>query len=163
MNLREEHGYTYGAFSFFRYNRGTGPFISGALVRSDVTAPAVEQLFKELAAIQTKPLSDAELRMAKDSIIRSMPGDFESANGVNGRLAGLWLYNLPQDFYAKLPAQIEAVSSADAQKAAADHIRPENMLLIAVGDKAKVEESLKELKLAPVEEWSEKPAAGDKK
>jgi zinc protease len=163
MNLREEHGYTYGAFSFFRYNRGTGPFISGALVRSDVTAPAVEQLFKELAAIQTKPLSDAELRMAKDSIIRSMPGDFESSNGVNAKLADLWLYNLPQDFYTKLPAQIEAVSSADAQKAAADHIRPENMLLIAAGDKAKVEESLKDLKLAPVEEWSEKHAADDKK
>ena len=108
MNLREEHGYTYGAFSFFRYYRGTGPFIAGAQVRSDVTAPATEQLFKELDGIHTKPLTDAELRLAKDSIIRSLPGDFESAYSVNEQLAELWLFNLPLDYYAKLPAQIEA-------------------------------------------------------
>ncbi len=163
MNLREEHGYTYGAFSFFRYNRGTGPFIAGSLVRSDVTAPAVEQLFKELDAIHTRPLTDAELRLSKDSIIRSLPGNFESAYSVNAQLAELWVFNLPQDFYTKYPAQVEAITSADAQKAALDHIRPENMLLIAVGDKAKVEKSLTDLKLAPVVDWAEKPAVDEKK
>jgi zinc protease len=75
MNLREEHGYTYGASSFFRYYRGTGPFIAFAQVRTDVTAPATEQLFKELDGIHTKPLTDAELRLAKNSIIRSLPGE----------------------------------------------------------------------------------------
>jgi zinc protease len=162
MNLREEHGYTYGAFSFFRYYRGTGPFIAGAQVRSDVTAPATEQLFKELDGIHTRPLTDAELRLAKDSIIRSLPGDFESAYSVNGQLAQLWLYNLSLDYYAKLPAQIEGVTSADAQAAAAKYIHPDNLLVIAVGDKAKIESGLKDLKLGPVEEWSEKGASGGK-
>jgi zinc protease len=162
MNLREEHGYTYGAFSFFRYYRGTGPFIAGAQVRSDVTAPATEQLFKELDGIHTRPLTDGELRLAKDSIIRSLPGDFESAYSVNGQLAELWLYNLPLDYYAKLPAQIEGVTSADAQAAAAKYIHPDNLLVIAVGDKAKIESGLKDLKLGPVEEWSEKGASGGK-
>ena len=162
MNLREEHGYTYGASSFFRYYRGTGPFISYALVRTDVTAPATEQLFKELDGIHTRPLTDAELRQSKNSIIRSLPGEFESANGVNGQLSNLWLFNLPQDYYATLPAKIEAVTSADAQAAAAKYIRPENLLVIEVGDKSKIEQSLKDLKLGPVEDWSEKGASGGK-
>jgi len=158
MNLREEHGYTYGAFSFFRENRGTGPFIAGAQVRSDVTAPAAEQLFKELDGIRTKPLTDAELRLAKDSIIRSLPGDFESDSSVNGQLAAIWLYGLPIDYYAKLPAKTEAVTSADSQRVAARYIRPENLLVIAVGDKAKIESGMTDLKLGPVVEWSEKAA-----
>ncbi|MGA9670597.1 MAG: pitrilysin family protein [Terracidiphilus sp.] len=159
MNLREEHGYTYGAFSNFRYYRGTGPFLTGAQVRSDVTAPATEQLFKELDGIHTKPLTDAELRQAKDSIIRSLPGNFESDFSVNGQLANLWLFGLPLDYYSKLPAQIEGVTSADAQAVAAKYIHPENMLVIAVGDKAKIQAGLTDLKLAPVVEWSEKGSA----
>ncbi|MGA2653760.1 MAG: pitrilysin family protein [Terracidiphilus sp.] len=160
MNLREEHGYTYGAFSIFRYYRGTGPYMTGAQVRSDVTAPAAEQLFKELDGIHNKPLTDAELRQAKDSIIRSLPGTFESDASVNVELANLWLYALPIDYYTNLPKHIEGVTSADAQRAAAEYIHPENLLVIAVGDKAKIETELKDLKLGPVETWSETPTAG---
>jgi zinc protease len=158
MNLREEHGYTYGAQTLFRYYRGLGPFIAVAQVRTDVTAPATEQLFKELEGINTRPLSDAELRLSKDSIIRSLPGNFESASGVNSQLANLWLFNLPIDYYATLPAKIEAVTSADAQAAAAKYIRPANLLVIEVGDKSKIESTLTDLKLAPVTPWSEAPA-----
>jgi zinc protease len=113
-------------------------------------------LFNELDGIHSKPLTDAELRLAKDSIIRSLPGDFESAYGVNGKLADLWLFGLPQDYYTKLPALIEGVTSADAQAAAAKYVHPENLLVIEVGDKAKIESGLKDLKLGQVEQWSEK-------
>jgi zinc protease len=160
MNLRETHGYTYGAFSFFNSYRGTGPFIAGALVRSDVTAPAAEQLFLELDGIHSRPLTDAELRLSKDFLIHSLPGEFEGADGVNRGLADLWLFGLPIDYYAKLPAQVESVTSADAQQAAEKYVRPENLLVVAVGDKAKIESGLKDLKLGPVESWSEsQPAA----
>ena len=162
MNLREAHGYTYGAFSQFRYYRATGPHITGAQVRSDVTAPATEQLFKELDGIHTKPLTDAELRQAKDSIIRKLPGSFESDDSVNGQLANLWLFGLPIDYYTGLPKQIEGVTSADAQAAAAKYIHPENLLVIAVGDKAKIESGLKDLKLGPVENWSDTSGGGTK-
>jgi zinc protease len=155
MNLREQHGFTYGAFSFYWFYRGIGPFVSGAQVRQDVTAPAAEQLFNELEGIHTRPLTEAELRLAKDNIIRSLPGNFESARGVNGELADLWTYGLPIDYYVKLPAQIQAVTSADVQSAASKYVHPENLLLIAVGDKSKIEAGLKDLKLGPVEAWSE--------
>ena len=159
MNLREEHGYTYGAISFYWFYRGIGPFVSGALVRQDVTAQATEQLFKELDGIHTRPLTDAELRLSKDNIIRSLPGNFESARGVNGQLADLWTFGLPIDYYTKLPAQIEGVTSADAQAAAEKYVHPENLILIAVGDKTKIEAGLKDLKLGPVESWKDGQAA----
>jgi zinc protease len=159
MNLREEHGYTYGAFSFYWFYRGTGPYITGAQVRTDVTAPATEQLFKELNGIHTKPLTEVELRQAKDSIIRSLPGDFESASGVNRQLADLWLFGLPLDYYTKLPARIEVVTSADTQAAADKHVQPDHLLVIAVGDKSKIETGLTDLKLGPVVDWKEPEAA----
>jgi len=151
MNLREEHGYTYGAFSFFWFNRGVGPFIAGAQVRQDVTAPATGELFKELDGIHAKPLTDKELRIAKDSIIRSLPGNFESARSVNGQLEDIWVFGLQLDYYASLPEQVEAVTSADAQKAAEKYVHPDNVLVIAVGDKSKIEAGLKDLKLGAVE------------
>ncbi|WP_109485613.1 M16 family metallopeptidase [Occallatibacter savannae] len=153
MNLREQHGYTYGAFSFYWYYRGTGPFIAGAEVRADVTAPAAEQLFHELQAIHTQPLTEAELRMSKDSIIRSLPGSFESAGAVNQQLNDLWLFRLPPDYFAQLPGQIEAVTSKDVQQAADRYVHPDNVLLVAVGDRAKIEPGLKSLNLGPVEAW----------
>jgi zinc protease len=158
-NLREEKGYTYGAFSFYWFYRSTGPFIAGSQVRQDVTAPAAKELFKELDGIHTTPLTDEELRLAKNATIRSLPGKFESARAVNGELANLWLFGLPLDYFTKLPAQIEAVTSAAAQSAAEKYVHPENLLLIAVGDKAKIEAGLKDLKLGPVEAGSEGAAA----
>jgi zinc protease len=151
MNLREAHGYTYGAFSTYQYLRGIGLFLSGAQVRTDVTAPALSELFRELDGIHTKPLTDAELRLAKDSIIRSLPGDFEGVDSVNGQLRSLWIYGLPLDYYTHLPAAVESVSAAQVQEAAAKYVKPENLLVVAVGDSAKIKASLEDLKLAPVE------------
>jgi zinc protease len=154
MNLREEHGYTYGAFSLYRFYRGTGPFITGALVRQDVTAPAAEQLFKEFNGIRTKPLTDAEVRTGKDNTVRALPGDFESSREVNSQLANLWIFGLPIDYYTKLPRQIEDLSQSDVQQAAEKYVHPENLVVVAVGDKAKIESGLKNLKLGPVESWT---------
>jgi zinc protease len=151
MNLREAHGYTYGAFSVFRYYRGIGPFMAGAQVRTDVTAPALSELFKELDGIHTRPLTAAELRLAKDSIIRSLPGDFEGVDGVNTQLRLLWTFGLPLDYYTRLPAAVESVTSAQVQDVAARHVKPANLLVIAVGDSAKIKASIEALKLAPLE------------
>ncbi|MFX4827913.1 insulinase family protein, partial [Acinetobacter baumannii] len=64
MNLREKHGYTYGAHSGFAFLRGPGPFMVSTSVRTDVTGPAVGEIFSELNAIHSKPLSKEELQMA---------------------------------------------------------------------------------------------------
>ncbi|MDI3255243.1 MAG: pitrilysin family protein [Bacillota bacterium] len=154
MNLREEHGYTYGAFSMFQFLRGPGPFLAGASVRTDVTGPALHELASELERIRTTPLSAEELKMSRDYLIRSVPGDFETVEETAGRMADIFTYNLPLDYYRTYPARIEAVTSEQAAAAALKYIHPENMVFVAVGDKDKIRPQIEKLNLGPIEEWT---------
>ncbi len=151
MNLREEHGYTYGAGSGFFFNRTGGPFYAGAQVRTDVTAPAAKQLMLELNRIRTDPPSATELKLAKDSLLHSLPGDFETTQASVGGLQQIFIYGLPLDYYAKLPGRFEAVTPAEVAKAAQSDVHSDQLVLVAVGDRAKIEPGLKELNLGPIE------------
>jgi zinc protease len=154
MNLREQHGYTYGAFSTFQFMRGSGPFFAGASVRADVTGPAVRELFSELDRIRTSPLTSDELKMSKDFLMRSLPGGFETAEETTGKVSDLFTYQLPLDYYRAYPEKIDAVTSEQAASVALKYIHPENMILIAVGDKAKIQPEIERLNLGPIEEWN---------
>jgi zinc protease len=150
MNLREEHGYTYGASSGFRSYREGGQFLAGGLVKTDVTAPATKELMYELRRILTVPPTAAELKSAKDASIQSLPGEFATMGATAGAMGAIYIYNRPLDYFAKLPAKFEALTPADITAAANATVHPENLLLVEVGDKAKIESGLKDLKLAPV-------------
>jgi zinc protease len=154
MNLREKNGYTYGAFSAYVWRRGAGPFIAGSQVRTDVTAPAAKELFAELNRIRTEPLSTDELKMAKDSVIRSLPGDFESLNSVTAGVGNIWTYSLPLDYYRKLPAMIDAVTAQDTTRVATQYMQPDKIMLVTIGDKAKIESGLQQLNLGAIEQWT---------
>ena len=154
MNLREQHGYTYGAFSTFQFMRGSGPFFAGASVRADVTGPAVHELFSELDRIRTSPLTPDELKMSKDFLMRSLPGGFESVEETTGKMSDIFTYQLPLDYYRAYPEKIDAVTSEQAASVALKYIHPGNMILIAVGDKAKIQPEIEKLNLGPVEEWN---------
>jgi len=151
MNLREKNGFTYGAFSGFFFYRGGGPFYSGAQVRTDVTAPAARELFAELNRIQTDPATPAELKLAKDSSLRSLPAYFETVANEAGLMAELFVYKLPNDYFQKLPAAYEAVTAEAVAKAAAEYVHPLNVIVIAVGDRAKIQPDLEKLNLGPIE------------
>jgi len=151
MNLREEHGYTYGAFSLFLYRRGPGLFVAGGSIRTDVTAPAVHETVKELQRIRTTPLSSDELKFAKDSFSRSLAGLFETGEQTAATLGDLFTYDLPADYYQQLPRKIEAVTSEDVQRVATEHIHPEQAVVVAAGDRAKIEPELQKLSIGPLE------------
>jgi zinc protease len=151
MNLREAHGYTYGAVSRFTFNRFGGPVFAGAQVRTDVTAPAAKELFAELDRITADPPTPAELKLAQDSQIRSVPGQFETAKGTSARIGQLFVFKLPDNYYASLPGQFAAVTPEQVKQAAIDHIHPKQMIVVAVGDRAKIEPGLKELNPGPIE------------
>ena len=125
MNLRKKNGYTYGAFSGFFFNRGGGPFYSGAQVRTDVTGPATKELFAELNRIHTDAATPEELKLAKDNALRSLPGSFETVGNLMGLMGELYVFNLPNDYFQKLPASFEAVTPAAVAKAATDYVHPE--------------------------------------
>ena len=151
MNLREQHGYTYGAGSRFSFYREGGPVYAGAQVRTDVTAPAAKEMFIELKRIGTDPATSAELTLARDSQLRSLPGRFETVDEVDSQMEEIFNYGLPVDYFAKLPAAFEAVRPEAVEQVAKSDIHPDEMILVAVGDRAKIEPGLKDLNLGPIE------------
>ncbi|MGH9510387.1 MAG: insulinase family protein, partial [Terriglobales bacterium] len=152
LNLREKNGYTYGAGSVIQYRRGPGPFFVGTSVRTDVTAPAVREIFNELEAMRLKEISNQELVVARDSISRSLPGSFETTPITAATVRNLFLYNLPLNYYNTLPAAIGGVTSADVLRVARQYLAPEKMAVVAVGDRSKIGLELEKLALGPVEQ-----------
>jgi len=151
MNLREEHGYTYGANSNFSFRRAAGPFQIASGVRTDVTAAAVNEIFKEVRGMIDKPVSAEELQKAKDSLANSLPGAFESsANAVNN-FSNVFIYNLGLDYYTRYAEQVNAVTPDQALAVSKKYLVPANMVVIAVGDRAKIEPELRKLNLGAVE------------
>ena len=151
MNLREAHGYTYGAGSFFSYHRSAGPFMVFSDVRTDVTAPATTEMLNELRKMRETQMTVEEMNLSKDSITRSMPGRFERGTDAAGTFAELFLFDLPIDYFSKLPDSINAVSPEQAQAAAQKYIHPEKMVVLAIGDRSKIEEGMKKLDLGKME------------
>jgi zinc protease len=151
MNLREVHGFTYGANSIFATYREGGAFYAGGLIKTDVTAPATEQLMLELKRIQSEPPSEAEVKEAKIARVQSLPGQFETSNATASAMASIFLYKRPLDYYATLPASYLAVTPQDVERVAKADVHPNHLIIVAVGDRSKIEPSLKELNLAPIE------------
>jgi zinc protease len=152
MNLREKHGYTYGAFSRFAYRRSPGPFAAGADVRTNITGQAVAEFFNEIEGMHKTPLSAGELKMAKDNISLSLPGQFESSWSAIHTLSNLFIYGLPTDYYSLLPAKINAINDADVAKVVGRYLKPQSMVVVAVGDRAKIEPELKKLNLGEIKQ-----------
>ena len=151
MNLREEHGYTYGANSQYRLYRMGGAFVAGGLVRTDVTAPAAKELMHEIRNFPEHPATAPELGSAKISRVESLPGQFTTTDAIAASMASLFIFNRPLDFYAALPGKYEAVSEADVARVSKQDIHPGELVVLAVGDRSKIEPTLKEAGLGPVE------------
>ena len=151
LNLREQHGYTYGARSQFVFRRSAGPFFVASGVRTDVTAPAVAEIFKEVRRIREAPLTPDELNLAKDSIVRSLPSEFETSSRMTNSTAAIYIYDLGLDYYTKAPARLSAVTADQVKAAAEKYLVPGNLLVVAVGDRARIGAELAKLNLGGVE------------
>jgi zinc protease len=151
MNLREEHGYTYGAFSTFVYRKQPGPFFIGSGIRTDVTGPAVGEIMKELKKLVEKGITQPELELGRDSIVRSLPADFETSARAAGALSNIYLYDLGTQYYAQLPAALQTVNTESVLGAARKYLAPARMTLVVVGDRATIEPELRKLNIGPIE------------
>jgi zinc protease len=151
MNLREEHGYTYGVYSQFVFRRRGGVFQVGGGVRTDVTAPAVTETFKEIRGMIAAPLSAEELESAKRSLVLSLPGAFETTSDAVTNYAGVYVHDLGLDYYTTYAADVHAVTAEQAKAMAAKYLDPEGLVVVAVGDRARIEPSLRQLELGAVE------------
>ena len=133
MKLREEKGYTYGAGAGFDLRRAAGPFGARAAVNTEVTVPAVADFIAELERIRESPVSDAELRAARDYLVGVFPLRFETPGPIVGALAGLVIHELPDDELVHYRPAIEAVGIDDVLEAA-QRIRPAESAILLVGD-----------------------------
>jgi predicted Zn-dependent peptidase len=149
MNLRETHGYAYGASSQFAMRRDAGPFVAAAGVQTDKTAESVREFFNEFAAIRT-PIPAGEFAKAQGNLALGFPGDFETTGDLLARLQAQTVLGLPEDVYATYVPKVLAVTAADASRVTAQYVQPGKFLVVVVGDRAKVEAPLRALNLGPL-------------
>lgn len=149
QNLREEHGYSYGASSAFDMRLSAGPFLAAAGVQSDKTGPAVQEFVNELNNI-VKPVPDDELKKAKNYVALGFPGEFETTGDLARKIEDLVVYSLPEDTYAKFVGAVTSVTAADLQRLAARYIQPDKMAVVVVGDRKTIEGPIRQLNLGPV-------------
>jgi predicted Zn-dependent peptidase len=143
VHLREEKGYTYGAYSGLSAGRYRGTWQASTDVRSDVTEPALKDLLAELVAIRDTTVPAKELEDRKRSLVASFALSLESPQQVLGYYVTRWIYRLPADYWDKYPQRVMSVSAGQVQAAARKYLDPSRMQIVAVGDGKKVEEILR--------------------
>jgi zinc protease len=146
MNLREDKGYTYGAYSRFSPRRGAGPFSASAEIQTVSTKEAVQEFLNELNGIRgTRPVTPDELEVNKQSLIRGFPANFETLADVSSQLGTLVSYGLPDSYYNDYIRNINAVTLADVTRVANKYLTPSQMAIVVVGDRKVIEPKLGEL------------------
>ncbi|HEY9680715.1 MAG TPA: pitrilysin family protein [Oculatellaceae cyanobacterium] len=149
LNIREQKGYTYGAYSGLTARRQPGSFTAEAEVRTEVTAPSLEEFLYELDRIRNVKVSDKELKDAKSYLIGSFQLGLETQSGLAQRLLESKLYDLPEDYLRTYSDKVMAVTPDDIRAAARKMIDLNNIVITIVGDADKVQKDLQYF--APVE------------
>jgi zinc protease len=134
LNLREVHGYTYGASSYFDWRRGPGPFVISTAVESQVTSPALGEILSEVEKIRREPVSVEELSLAKEYLEGVFPIRYETTSAIASALASLAIYNLPADYYDTYRTNIHQVTDSTVLEAARRHLQPDQLQTVIVGD-----------------------------
>ena len=136
LNLRETHGYTYGAFSGFEWRRGAGPFIVSTAVKSDVTAPAVQEILGEIERMRREEIGEEELTLATSYLDGVFPIRYETTAAIAAALANLVIHALPDDYYDRYRERVCAVTTGGVLRAAQAHLHPDQVRIVVVGDPA---------------------------
>ena len=136
MNLREEKGYTYGAYSSLDARRTAGTFRSTAEVRTPVTGDSLKEFFFELKRIRNEPVSEKEIADAKSYLTGVFPLRLETQEGLVDQLLQIKMFGLPQDYLETYRSQIQAVTIEQVQEVAKKYVRPDEAAIVIVGDGA---------------------------
>ncbi len=146
LNLREQHGYTYGASSYYDWRRGPGPFVVSTAVQSEVTTPALTEIFLEIDRIRDEKITDEELTLARDYLEGVFPIRYETTGAIASALATLVIHDLPADYYDTYRKNIHTVSVDSVIQAATAHLHPSELQTVVVGDAEMIQGSLADSK-----------------
>jgi len=144
MSLRERHGYTYGLHSSFTTRRYPGPFLISTAVQSGATAASLREIFGEVRAIREAPVTPAELDDVRSYLAGVFPLRLETTVGVASRLSQIAVYGLPDDYFDGYRDRILEVTADDVLRAAREHLDPEGLVAVVVGDAGTLKEPLEE-------------------
>jgi len=150
MNLREAHGYTYGAFSGIQWRRQAGPFVVSTAVKSDVTADAAKEILSEINRIRAEPVLAEELSLATSYLDGVFPIRFETTSAIAAALAVLVVHGLPEDYYDRYREHVQSMTVARLLDAAKRHLHPESLQMVVVGDPSVVRGPLEQLGFGPI-------------
>ena len=145
-NLREDKGYTYGAYSSLGSNRyGVSKFRAGAKVRNMVTDSAVSEIVKEISRIRLEKVDSELLKNAKAKYVGSFIRNAENPQTIAGYALNIKLNNLPDDYYESYLENINSVSEADVKRAASKYFKIANTRIVVVGKGSDVVANLEEV------------------
>jgi zinc protease len=143
MNLREDKGYTYGAYSNLDARRSAGTFRATAEVRTPVTGDSLKEFFYELDRIRKEPVTEKEIADAKSYLTGVFPIRLETQEGLTDQLVQIKMLNLPDDYLQTYRDNVQAVTIEEIQRVAAKYVRPDEAALVVVGDGLSVLEQIK--------------------
>ncbi len=150
-NIREQKGYSYGVNSGFSYGKGPGAFRAGGSIFTAKTDAALIEFMKELKGIVgERPITDEELKTAKESLIQGLPQRFASVNAISNAITSLTLQGLPDDYYQTYEKNVSAVTKEDLLRVAKQYIDLNHLAIVIVGNRAEVEAALKATGIAPI-------------
>ncbi len=141
-NIREAKGYTYSPFSSANTQAKAGSFVAGAFVRNEVTGPTLLEIFYELDRMRVLPVTDEELNAAKEYSTGNFSVELASQQGLAGRINTIYTYDLSKQFISEFRSRIDALTTADIQKAAAKYFDTYRAAVVIVGDYEKVKDQV---------------------
>jgi zinc protease len=143
MNLREEKGYTYGAYTVLDSRRTAGTFRAAAEVRTPVTGDSLKEFFYELDRIRNEPVSEKEISDAKSYLTGVFPIRLETQEGLIDQLVQIKMFGLPDDYLEIYRNEIQAVTVERIQEVARKYVRPDEAAVVIVGDVALLADQIK--------------------
>lgn len=151
MNLREDKHWAYGAYSILPDARGQRPLFMYAPVQTDKTKEALAELKREFTEITGKrPATTTELQRVKDESVKTLPGRWETTDSVLRSMAEIVDFNLPLDYWNTYPEQVRSLKLEQVNAVAKDFLKPSKMVWVVVGDRKKIENGIRELKLGEI-------------
>jgi zinc protease len=152
MNLREDKHWSYGSSSFILDAYGQGFFSTYAAVQTDKTKESVVELQKELKEIiSKKPVTETEFKKVQTNSVMELPGIWETNSSVLGDLQSTLMYNRGIDYLNNYAAMLQTFTLDDIQKGAKTVVKPDNLTWVIVGDRAKIEKGIRDLKIGDVQ------------
>lgn len=153
INLRETHGFTYGARSMFQANEKYGHFLISTGVKKDKTDSAIQEIMSELKKWVSEGLTDEELKYAQNAISRKLMLENETSAQILSQLRFVTDHNLPADYQIRQNSLLLSYQKQELQKMGSIHFNPDRMIIVVSGDRDVVLPGLKRLGYR-VAEWS---------